>query len=123
MSELSEGANVTDQDHTNSRAAESSFARLPNYPINPFQISDALCQECERPRPHTRSYPVLHLVFLISGVYARIDHVVKCPACMRAYLCQRIFLSLLLANLLSPIVLIWWIVLFIRTFSRWSETE
>jgi len=114
---------VEDLDQSNTEANESTFARLPNYPTNPFQIADAVCQECEQPRPRTRSYPVLHIVFLLYGVYTRIDHVVKCPACIRAYLCQRIFLSLLLANLASPIVLIWWIVLFIRTYSRWTETE
>jgi hypothetical protein len=61
------------------------------------------------------------MLFLFAGSYTRIDHVVKCPACMRAYLCQRLPLSLLLANVLSPIVLVWWIILFFRTFSRWSD--
>ena len=112
---------MTDQDRSSSEANKSSFARLPNYPVNPFQITDAVCQECEWPQPRTRSYPVLHMVFLLAGSYARIDHMVKCPACMRAYLCQRLPLSLLLANLLSPIVLVWWIVLFFRTFSRWQD--
>ncbi len=112
---------MSNQERNSSDVSESSLSKLPNYPVNPFQITDAICQECELPRPRTRSYPVLHMVFLIAGSYARIDHVVKCPACMRSYLCQRLPLSLLLANILSPIVLVWWIVQFFRTFSRWSD--
>lgn len=112
---------MADQDQSGPDASESLLSRLANYPVNPFQITDAVCQECEQPRPRTRSYPVLHMVFLLAGGVARIDHVVKFPSCMRAYICQRLPLSLLLANILSPIVLVWWIVLFFRTFSRWSE--
>lgn len=64
----------------------------------------------------------MHMVnFLFAGIYVRIDYVVKCPACMQAYLGQRLPLSLLLANLLSPIVLVWWVVLVFRTFSRWQD--
>ena len=44
--------------------------------------------------------------------------VVKCPSCMRAFLRQRLLLSLLLANVLFPVVFIWWVALYFRTFSR-----
>ena len=113
---------MTDEDRSSSNAKESSFAQLPNYPNNPFVISEIACQECEEVRPGTKCYPVLHMVCLFYGVYTRIDHHVKCPSCMRWFLVRRIPLSLLLANVVSPIVLVWWIVQFVRTFSRSEGT-
>ena len=107
---------------SDSETNESSFSQLPPYPNNPFVISEIICQECEEVRPGTKCYPVLHMVCLLYGMYTRIDHVVKCPSCMRWFLARRILLSLLLANLLSPVVLIWWTVLFIRTLAG-SETK
>ncbi len=109
------------QDRSNSEANESSFSQLPTYPGNPFVISEIICQECEEVRPGTKCYPVLHVVCLLFGFYSRIDHVVKCPACMRRFIVRRILPSLLLANLGSPLVLIWWVVLFIRTFTRLDD--
>ena len=117
------GANMTGQDPSSSQPKESSFARLPNYPNNPFVISEIACQECEDVRSGTKCYPILHMVCLIYGVYTRIDHHVKCPSCMRWFLVKRIPLSLLLANIVSPIVLAWWIVQFVRTFSSLERTE
>jgi hypothetical protein len=113
---------MTDQDRSSSEAKESSFARLPNYPNNPFVISEIACQGCEDVRPGTKCYAILHMVCLYY-VYARIDHHVKCPSCMRWFLVKRIPLSLLLANVLSPIILVWWTVQFVRTFSSLERTE
>jgi hypothetical protein len=98
------------------KANESSFAGLTPYPGNPFLISEVGCSECEQIRPGIKSYWVTYLIFVLVKVIPRIDPMVKCPACMRRFLLQRILLALLLANLFSPIVLLWWVVLFIRTF-------
>ena len=77
-----------------------------------------VCNECEQAKPGTASYSVLHIIFLLLFVVWRVDVVFKCPGCMRAYLVQRLPLSLLMATVFSPIVLVWWAVLFIRTLAR-----
>lgn len=97
-------------------AADSSLSNLPDYPVNPFELSGVQCQECEQIRPRTRTYLVLHIIFLVIVTVWRADPMVKCPQCMRRYLCRRLPLALLLATILAPIVLLWWAVLFLRTF-------
>jgi hypothetical protein len=106
---------MAEQDRGDSRANESSFSRLPSYPSSPFQRTEIVCEECEQARPNTKSYSVLHIIFLLVFIRVRIDNVVKCQQCMRRFLWQRIFLSVLLANLLCPIILIWWLFLLVRT--------
>ncbi len=78
-----EGVKVPDQNYMDSNGKESSFSQLPNYPNNPFVISVIACEECEQVRPGTKCYAVLHMVFLLFGVYTRIDDLVRCPSCMR----------------------------------------
>ena len=102
----------------NSDSKPSSFSGLPAYPGNPFLISEIACQECEEIRPRVKSYEVLHFACILFFTACRIDTHVKCPKCMRGFLLRRILPALLFANILSPIILVWWGVLLLRTFSR-----
>lgn len=74
-----------------------------------------LCGECECYDTRTKGYTVLHIVFVFFFIYWRADHMYKCRRCMRSYLFARLPLALIMANFLSPIVVVWWFVLFLRT--------
>ena len=99
---------MTEPDHPDSGSNPSSFASLRAYPGNPFLISEIVCQECEETRPNIKSHNVIHLVYLVVFAYWRWDTHVKCPSCMRSYLCRRFLPALLLANFASPIIVVWW---------------
>jgi len=109
---------MIEPDRPASDSEASSFSRLPAYPGNPFLISEIACQECEEIRPGVKSYEVLHFACILFFTACRIDTHVKCPQCMRGFLLRCILPALLFANILSPIILVWWCVLFLRTFSR-----
>lgn len=95
----------------------SPFASLPAYPTDDAGgISELACGECGLTRRGMASYTVVHVLFVIWFVVWRTDEVFKCPSCMRKYLLVRLPLALLMANLLSPLILIWWAGLFFRTF-------
>jgi hypothetical protein len=98
------------------REDASLFSGLPSFPA--AGTTELVCNECGQPNPGTASYSVLHIIFLLVVVVWRIDPVFKCPGCMRAYLLQRLPLGLLLATVFAPLVLVWWGVLFVRTFGR-----
>src|SRR5262245_1072378 len=105
----------------------SVFGGLPGYNetiaeatgFNPGLLhTEVCCGECEEPRAGIRTYQVVYLVFLCAVVYVRRDEVLRCPRCMRAYLAVRLLPALLLANVVAPLVLAWWLVLFVRTCLR-----
>jgi hypothetical protein len=98
---------------------DSSFiSRLPSYPGELLIRSEVVCGECGQPNPAAASYPVLHIIFLLVVIVWRVDWVLKWPGCMRAYLLQRLPLGLLLANVFSPVILVWWTFQFFRTLAR-----
>lgn len=112
---------MTAPDRADNGSKPSSFSALPNYPTNPFRLSEidpVACGECEEIRPDIKPYDVLHMVFLPYFSYCRCDTHFKCPGCMRRFLCRRILPALLFANVFSPVILIWWGLLFLRTFLR-----
>lgn len=111
---LERGASQGGEDH-------SLISALPSFPAEAViaeRMAASICDECEQPKAGTSSYTVLHIIFLVFFVVWRFDPVFKCPQCMRAYLLQRFPLSLLLATLFAPIVVVWWGVLFLRTIGR-----
>jgi hypothetical protein len=65
------------------------------------------CGDCQQFLRTTRTYTLPTRVFLWVFVYFRTDEVMKCPRCMRYHILVRLPLTILLANLLSPIVVIW----------------
>lgn len=109
---------MTEPDGPDNGSKPSSFAGLPAYPGNPFLISEIACQECEEIRPGVKCYQVLYFACMIFFVACRIDTHVKCPSCMRRFLFRRILPALVFANFLSPIIFIWWSILFFRSFFR-----
>jgi hypothetical protein len=100
------------------RGDHSAYSYLSPFPGEIAGVSELVCGECQQPRPGTASYSVLHIIFLLVVVVWRVDPVFKCPSCMRWYLLQRLPLSLLMATLFAPVILIWWCVLFLRTLGR-----
>src|SRR3954470_9726798 len=71
------------------------------------------CGECEAPSPYVRSYSLLTIILLPPvGMACRIDDMMKCPRCMRWHIIVRLPLTILLSNLVSPIVVVWWLVVF-----------
>ena len=80
-----------------------------------------VCQGCEVPSRWTRRYSLLTVIFLFVFAIWRVDTVMKCPHCMRQHILVRLPLAILLANVLSPLVILWWLVMYVRTFS--SPTE
>jgi hypothetical protein len=95
-----------------------SYEGLPDYPVKLLTWTEIPCDECEGYLAGTKSYSVVYLIFLCSLPVFWVDRVLKCPGCMRRYLLIRLPLAVLLANLLAPFVLVWWAVLFVRTFIR-----
>jgi hypothetical protein len=80
-----------------------------------------LCNDCERYHPETKAYTVLYIVFAVVIFSFRTAEVLKCPHCMRRFLVCQFPLAMLLANVFSPLLAIWWCGLFIRTFFRYHR--
>jgi hypothetical protein len=95
---------------------EETVAREMGLPEGSRVVEVPVCGGCERPRPDVRTYSVPHIVFLLVFFYWRVDEVQKCPRCMRNHLLAGSPLALILANVLAPVVLIWWFVLWLRTY-------
>src|SRR5262245_60141548 len=114
MEEVTMSEQSLEQGSSPGERSGSLFSSLPAYPVEERLV----CDECEQPKPGTASYSVLHIIFLVFYIVFRIDGVFKCPRCMRAYLIQRLLLSLLLATVFAPLILVWWGVLFLRTLGR-----
>jgi hypothetical protein len=103
---------------------QSLFGGLPGYNetiaeatgFNPgLMHTEVPCGDCEELRAGTRTYTVVYVLFLGIFVYFWHNQVLRCPRCMRAYLGIRLLPALLAANLLAPIVLVWWLILLLRT--------
>ena len=95
------------------------FARLPKYSeFVSLRLpgTEICCNECGRYRAGTKGYMLLYIAYFLLFGFIRTLRVVKCPACMRYYLVSRLPLALLMANLASPVILVWWTFLLIRTF-------
>jgi hypothetical protein len=97
-------------------AEPSPFAGLPRYVGGPEVVPVYVCGGCEVPSQSTRSYSLPTAVFFGVGILWRDDCVLKCPRCMRGHILARLPLAVLLANVLSPLVIVWWLVVFVRTF-------
>jgi hypothetical protein len=93
---------------------------LPDYPLTLEErlLGEVACASCERRLPATRSYTVLYIICIGCFVFWRVDTLFCCPQCARKYLLSRSVIALLLANVLAPIVLVWWAVQFLRTYTR-----
>jgi hypothetical protein len=112
---------LPDRGSSKDEGSRSLFSALPSFPAEAVvaeRIAATVCDECEQPKAGTGSYTVLHIIFLVLFVVWRFDSVFKCPRCMRAYLLQRLPLSLLLSTVFAPLIVVWWGVLFVRTLGR-----
>jgi hypothetical protein len=92
----------------------SLFDDPPRYPGGPDLF---VCGDCGIASDSTRTYPLLTIIFLFLFMRLQVDHPMKCPACMRRHVLIRLPPGILLANLLCPLVIVWWMVIFLRTFS------
>jgi hypothetical protein len=107
----------------NDEPTKGPYSGLPKFPgaeDNPFRLpgiggSEIACEWCERVVPNVETYHLLTIVFLGCVVWWRIDDVLKCPRCMRSHLASRFLLAALMANVLSPILAVWWGVLYLYT--------
>jgi hypothetical protein len=95
---------------------DSPFARLPRYGGVAEVEHLYQCGECQQFLRTTSSYTLPTLVFLCVYFYLRTDEIMKCPRCMRRHILFRLPLTVLLANLLSPIVVVCWLWVYVRTF-------
>jgi hypothetical protein len=98
------------------RDERSPFANLPRYGGGAEVVHLYVCQECNVPSRYTRVYSVPTFIFLFFFIASRTETVMKCPGCMRLHLLIRLPLAVLLANLASSVMILWWLVLFVRTF-------
>lgn len=74
------------------------------------------CSGCHFQSPLVRSYSLLNVVLLPFALAWRQDFVMKCPGCMRNHILLRLPVAILLSNLMSPLVVVWWLAAFVRTF-------
>ena len=77
------------------------------------------CGGCGSVSEHVRSYSLLTIILLpFIFVIWRVDHMMKCPRCMRRHIMSRLPLIILVSNLVCPIIVVWWLVVFFRTFNN-----
>src|SRR5262249_8582550 len=76
------------------------------------------CGACETFSSDVRSYALPTLVLLPIVGACRVDTVMKCPRCMRQHILSGLPLAVLLSHLASPLVVLWWSAVFIKTFFR-----
>jgi hypothetical protein len=108
------------EDVPGDRTSRDPLAKLPKYSEFVFLRlpgSEICCDQCGECRAQTKGYTVPYILFVLR-VFYRFRWVVKCPRCMRFYLASRLPLALLMANMASPMILVWWAFLFVRTFLR-----
>src|SRR5438128_6511286 len=96
----------------------ASLAAAPeDVPVFEGEVFD--CQECEVPSPYVQNYSLLTIVLLpFVAVFWRVDGMMRCPRCMRRHIMSRLPLAILASNLASPVVALWWLIVFFKTFSR-----
>jgi hypothetical protein len=102
----------------------TDFSQLPKHPNAYSDLPTEIpCPWCQKYAYDQRTYALLTLVFIGFWAYARADDVTLCPGCMRQALLQRTLINLLTANVISPVVILWHGILFVRTFfgrRRWE---
>ena len=76
------------------------------------------CGGCEVPSSDVRSYSLPTVALLPVVFLWRVDEMMKCPRCMRKHIIFRLPLTILLSHILSPILVTWWLVVFVKTFFR-----
>ena len=77
------------------------------------------CGGCGIVSEHFRIYLLLTVVLLpFIIIIWRVDAMIKCPRCMRRHIMSRLPIIMLASNLASPIIVIWWLVVFFRTFNN-----
>jgi hypothetical protein len=92
-----------------------SFGDYTSPDEDPARAHLRYCNDCLRPSDHVRSYSLFTIIFLVIFIVWRFDTILKCPSCARRHILVRLPLTILLANLLCPIVVVWWAVVFVRT--------
>jgi hypothetical protein len=86
-------------------------------PIDPMLLYGSFkCQECENLKPDVIGYTLPTMILLPRLM--RYDYLVKCRRCMRLHIARRLWLAILLAHIFSPLIVIWWAVVFVQTFYR-----
>ncbi|HEY8504494.1 MAG TPA: hypothetical protein VIL46_07920 [Gemmataceae bacterium] len=56
------------------------------------------------------------MIILPVGVAWRVDDLMKCPRCMRRHILARLPLTVPLSHVFSPLLVLWWLFVFVRTF-------
>ena len=99
------------------------FKGLPSfgsYMDSPGDEADVInlyrCGECEIPSADVRGYSLLTVALLPFFIFWRVDKVMKCPRCMRRHIIFRLPLTILLSHIVSPFVVTWWLVVYVKTF-------
>jgi len=112
-----------DEPHNPPSARSSLGAGLPSYGsyLSPDGTETEVvhlyvCGECQVPSDYVRGYSLLTVVLLPFAIVWRVDWMMKCPRCMRRHIIVRLPLAILLSTLLSPLVVVWWLIVFGRTF-------
>ena len=94
----------------------SLFDILPPYGGGADHVHLYVCQACGVPSRYTHLYSLPTLVFLVAFAAWRVETVMKCPGCMRRHILLRLPVAVLLANLGSPLIILWWLAVFVKTF-------
>src|SRR5947209_4698083 len=67
------------------------------------------CGDCQVPSPYVRHYSLPTVILLPFLILWRVDEMRKCPRCMRRHIMVRLPLTILLSNLISPVIVLWWL--------------
>lgn len=112
-----------DSDPNHHPPEPTSYAGLPSYGsfLSPTGeeaevVHVFACGDCEVPSPNVRRYSLLTIIFAVFVIIWRSDEVMKCPRCMRRHILVRLPLAVLLSNVFSPAIVLWWLVVFVQTF-------
>jgi hypothetical protein len=79
------------------------------------------CGECDQESDRIRSYTLLYPYFAVVVFGWRRAMYLRCPKCMRRHILMHLPVAIVVANILCPIVLVWWGVVFLQTFFRYEE--
>jgi hypothetical protein len=109
-----------DQKPDEHQTASSPYAGLPTFEsylsANGENSHRFECAGCNSHSPLVQSYSLPTVMLLPFVAFWRMDVIMKCPGCMRAHILCRLPLAVLLSNIISPIIVVFWLVAFGRTF-------
>jgi hypothetical protein len=88
---------------------------------DPSRLHLLVCPNCHQESDRIRSYTLFIPFFALVIVGWQFVSYLVCPRCMRRNIFARLPLAILMANILCPIVLVWWAVVFLQTFFRSDE--